>query len=586
LNYHGDIWKTLGIAATADEVDIRRAYARQLKLTHPEDDAVGFQKLRQSYEAALRLARSGHFQPGAAGDEEEADAAPEAPPAPALDIPAERMDEGRTFVEGALAALAMELHQPAPDGARAARALDTLLDSPHLERLDLMQRAESGAAQLLLHSYPRSESLLDRANQFFGWSENRPDSFRSPEADAIIRRLSDRWFLDHLRTARNEQSVAFSALADAPAPMRRLIRAYVIRHSTFPELELIDTLESEHPALLGELNAENVAWWQNFRQRPRISGLTVAIAIALLLGATFVPYAKAEYLDDEARALRTLPWGAGLLLLLAAFRYFVLEWGAIRLRERFHGVLPLRIRIGWLPGSIALMFATILARELPVLQWTFAALTVATAVWAALAAGPSIPVLAPNGPFPLNSRLVRIVALNVFVGSWLAWMAAVEPAMFPLPLILTIVAALCASGVARAQQLRAFTTEVPIRGQRVLCGAMCAVAIATWCLSLFVVDRHEWHAAVVVIVVAALMLRRSVPVRLSMPNVSLRFLPFLLFGGVQLIRVISNTTASSSSIQVGDDPTNAFMTGTTLLLFGVLFTAGYWLSSLPPNPDR
>lgn len=62
-----NIWTILGIRATANERDIKRAYAQQLKTTRPEDDPQGFQDLRDAYETALRMARYA----GEAGIEEE-----------------------------------------------------------------------------------------------------------------------------------------------------------------------------------------------------------------------------------------------------------------------------------------------------------------------------------------------------------------------------------------------------------------------------------------------------------------------------------------------------------------------------------
>ena len=43
------IWNVLGIAETDNERDIKRAYARQLKLNRPEDGAEAFQRLRDAY---------------------------------------------------------------------------------------------------------------------------------------------------------------------------------------------------------------------------------------------------------------------------------------------------------------------------------------------------------------------------------------------------------------------------------------------------------------------------------------------------------------------------------------------------------
>ncbi|NIF59438.1 molecular chaperone DnaJ [Enterobacter sp. Ap-916] len=52
------IWDVLGIEPTRDESEIRRAYARELKLRRPDKDPKGFQALREAFDSAKRYASS------------------------------------------------------------------------------------------------------------------------------------------------------------------------------------------------------------------------------------------------------------------------------------------------------------------------------------------------------------------------------------------------------------------------------------------------------------------------------------------------------------------------------------------------
>lgn len=59
-----DCREVLGLPARSDERSIKRQYAKQLKVTRPDDDPVAFQRLHEAYEQALQIVRAGQDEPG------------------------------------------------------------------------------------------------------------------------------------------------------------------------------------------------------------------------------------------------------------------------------------------------------------------------------------------------------------------------------------------------------------------------------------------------------------------------------------------------------------------------------------------
>jgi len=91
---HQSAWQILGIDSDADLTAIRRAYAAKLKIFRPDEDPVGFQRLREARDYAVRVLEYRLIEVTEDEDEEEGDGEPQAAadthadPAPAVEAAA------------------------------------------------------------------------------------------------------------------------------------------------------------------------------------------------------------------------------------------------------------------------------------------------------------------------------------------------------------------------------------------------------------------------------------------------------------------------------------------------------------------
>jgi tetratricopeptide (TPR) repeat protein len=227
----------LGLRQDADEREIRRAYARELKQIDQEADPDAFQALREAYDQALAWTRrnAADAEPPAppqlppAEQVAEPASAPVPAPTPEPASPPEPEEDfavlaGTVFDDFRQRSETIPNERPALPEAPWVRELHQALDDPRLIAIPARHIFEHRIAHLLAEGWQLGhEALLVAAIKVFSWDKDRRRTLSLGRAGAIIdAAIYERENYElQVPALRSKQRRIIQRLRDAKPPSRR-----------------------------------------------------------------------------------------------------------------------------------------------------------------------------------------------------------------------------------------------------------------------------------------------------------------------------------------------------------------------------
>lgn len=367
-------WAVLGLKPGADRDAIRRAYARLLKSTNPEDDPEGFMWLREAHDAALNQLKWRQQWPDA--DEAEpapAEPAPEPPPAAApepVEDPAFAGEQDDLLARQEALVMAI---QAGPEGQRAA--FDALLAAPAMDGVATRASVEHWLAGLLAASLPASDPLVVPAIDQFGWEDLPRD--RTPHSIArLLQRREEGEFVAGIARPHTPLHVGYMALSKPPGP--RWLRHLGALFSSAPAQTrtILGLADGPMPGILDWLDADAVAAWRDWHSKARLR-LWMILTMFPLAAVVLVGLLEASgWPEPVQQGFGLLAWGApfGLLAVLRWRQRWLDNWD----RPEWHFT-------HWPLAIAALPLLAALWPALPVLTPLFLLPVLAASVWLLLA---------------------------------------------------------------------------------------------------------------------------------------------------------------------------------------------------------